>query len=413
MPTKIFFSYSHKDENLRDQLEAHLSMLKREGLIESWHDRRIIAGSPLKRSINERLEDSDVLLLLVSPDFLASDECYDKEMKRALERHQSGKIRIIPVILRPCDWHPTPFGSLLAVPRDGKPVTTWQNTDEAFLDVAKSIRNAIEKMTARETQGITLNVAQGPERLDKRLSARRERFQQEFECLENPKNAFGIRFTGTPVGDEIRFERVLRNGAIVKELKEPWHSVLLQQGDKDLHVLDDKGILSFGARCPMLRAAREESDWGHGNTNRFDNSYRELHCDGLIEIGFVSCSRDSDRGGKLYLPPSLPFVIFPNLVVWVDRIRNQALAPTVEYALEVEIRAIGSPVGVVDDYRLINTPYATILRPSLINFPRYSLGNPDEVSELFALFFRDFWNSLGKDVGTEKCIFTIKDWPSG
>ena len=249
-------------------------------------------------------------------------------------------------------------------------------------------------MTAREIQDMTLNVARGSERLDKRLLARCERFQQEFECLETPKNAFGIRFTATPVGDEIRFERVLRHGAIVKELKEPWHSVLLQQGDKGSYVLDDKGILSFGSRCPMLRAAREESDWGHGNTNRFYNSYRELHCDGLIEIGFVSGFHAPDCGDKLCLPPSLPIVIFANLVVWADRIRNQALASTSEYAIEGEIRAIGTPVGVVDDYRLINTPYATILRPNLIEFPRYSLGNSDEISELLALFYRDFWNSL-------------------
>ena len=146
MPTKVFSAYSHEDEDLRNNLEVHLSMLKREGLIESWHDRRITAGSDLDQTIDAKLEEAKIVLLLVSPDFLASKYCYDVEMKRALELHKSGKVRVIPVILRPCDWHSTPFGNLLAVPRDGEPVTKWQNTDEAFLDIAKSIRKVIEEM---------------------------------------------------------------------------------------------------------------------------------------------------------------------------------------------------------------------------------------------------------------------------
>jgi hypothetical protein len=139
----LFFSYSHKDEDLRDQLEVHLSMLKREGLIDAWHDRRIIAGDEVDGRIDENLERADVILLLVSPDFLASSYCYDKEMQRAMQRHQDGSARVIPVILRPCDWKNAPFGKLLAAPTDGKPVTRWPDRDEAFLDVAKHIRSAL------------------------------------------------------------------------------------------------------------------------------------------------------------------------------------------------------------------------------------------------------------------------------
>ena len=146
MPVKVFFSYSHEDEKLRNRLEVQLSTLKHEGLIESWHDRLITAGEPLDKTIDATLEETDIILLLVSPDFLASEYCYDVEMNRALERHSSGEVRVIPVILRPCDWKHAPFGNLLAVPRDGKPVTTWNNTDEAFLDIAKSIRKAIGEM---------------------------------------------------------------------------------------------------------------------------------------------------------------------------------------------------------------------------------------------------------------------------
>ena len=117
---QLFFSYSHKDEDLRDQLETHLAVLKRQGFIDAWHDRRITAGENVGQAISASLEAPDVILLLVSADFLASDYCYELEMTRAMARHDEGAAAVIPVILRPCDWHDTPLGKLLAAPRDGK-----------------------------------------------------------------------------------------------------------------------------------------------------------------------------------------------------------------------------------------------------------------------------------------------------
>ena len=144
----VFFSYSHADEDLRDQLEKQLAMLKRQGVIETWHDRRIGAGQELSQVIDEHINTDDIILLLVSPDFIASDYCYDIEMKRALERHDAGEAIVIPVILRACDWHHAPFGKLLAAPRDGKPVTQWPDRDEAFLQVAKAVRDAAGRFSA-------------------------------------------------------------------------------------------------------------------------------------------------------------------------------------------------------------------------------------------------------------------------
>ena len=100
-PVELFYSYSHRDERLRDRVDTHLAVLKREGLISSWHDRKIGAGVEWKDQIDAHLDRARVILLLVSPDFLASDYCYDREMKRALERHEAGLARVIPVILRP------------------------------------------------------------------------------------------------------------------------------------------------------------------------------------------------------------------------------------------------------------------------------------------------------------------------
>jgi hypothetical protein len=143
---KLFFSYCHADEALRDRLEVHLSLLKNQGQISTWHDRGIVAGSNVDAAIDENLESADVILLLVSADFIASRYCYSIEMKRALERHADGTARVIPVILEPCDWHTAPFGKLLAVPKDGKAVTTWANQAEAWTDVARQIRKAIEDL---------------------------------------------------------------------------------------------------------------------------------------------------------------------------------------------------------------------------------------------------------------------------
>lgn len=156
----LFFSYSHKDEDLRDQLETHLAMLKYEGLIEAWHDRRIAAGDELNDSINANLDRADVILLLVSPDFLASKYCYDVEVAHAMERHAAGEARVIPVILRHCDWHHAPFGKLLAAPKDGRPVKAWADADEAFLDVAKQVRSALPQSITTGRSGTANTTAQ-------------------------------------------------------------------------------------------------------------------------------------------------------------------------------------------------------------------------------------------------------------
>lgn len=142
--TTLFFSYSHKDELLRNELEAHLALLKHEGLVESWHDRRIVAGDELDEAIFNQLESANIILLLVSSDFMSSDYCYSREMTRAMERHHAQEAKVIPVILRHCDWTNAPFGKLMAVPRDAKPVTSWPDRDEAFADVAKQVRQAVE-----------------------------------------------------------------------------------------------------------------------------------------------------------------------------------------------------------------------------------------------------------------------------
>ena len=145
-PVEVFYSYSHKDEEFVEKLITHLSLLKRKGVITSWYDRQISAGTEWKNRINERLESAGVILLLVSADFLASDYCYDLEMSRAMARHDEGTARVIPIIMRDCDWLDAPFGKLQALPKNAKPVKSWADQDEAFADIAKGIRRAIAEL---------------------------------------------------------------------------------------------------------------------------------------------------------------------------------------------------------------------------------------------------------------------------
>ena len=145
----LFFSYSHKDEQLRDELDKHLSILKRQKIINTFHDRRIYAGSDFSNEINSNLKTADIILLLVSSDFLASDYCYDNEMQYALARHERKEATVIPVILRPCDWQTSPFGKLMAIPKDGKPVTKFSCYDDAFLEITNEIKRLVNIVNER------------------------------------------------------------------------------------------------------------------------------------------------------------------------------------------------------------------------------------------------------------------------
>jgi len=145
---EVFFSYSHKDQELRDQLEIHLSLLKNQGVISSWYDRKILPGTEWAKEIDTHLNTAQIILLLISADFLASPYCYSIEVERAMERHGAGEALVIPIILRPCDWHYAPFGKLQALPTDGKPVDSryWHSKDEAFHNITQGIRKVVKNL---------------------------------------------------------------------------------------------------------------------------------------------------------------------------------------------------------------------------------------------------------------------------
>jgi hypothetical protein len=146
---RLFYSYSHKDGAMRETLETHLTLLQRQGIITTWHDRQIIAGQEWKAQIDRHLEEADIILFLVSADFLASDYCYEIEMRRALERHRVGEALVIPVIIRAVDWSGAPFTGLQYLPASGRPVNGWDDPDDAWTNVTQGIRRAVEEWIKR------------------------------------------------------------------------------------------------------------------------------------------------------------------------------------------------------------------------------------------------------------------------
>ena len=148
MPVKIFFCYAHEDEPLLNKLKTHLRPLQRAGLVDVWHDRDISAGSEWQQEIKQHLNLANIILLLVSPDFMDSDYCYSIEMKYAIERHDRGEVQVIPIILRPVYWQEAPFGKLQALPKDAKPVTgsIWRNIDAALFDVIEGVKKVAKEL---------------------------------------------------------------------------------------------------------------------------------------------------------------------------------------------------------------------------------------------------------------------------
>lgn len=152
-PVKILFSYARRDEALRDEMEKYLGPLKRSERIICWHDRHIRAGRTWELELTSHLETADIILLLISADFLDSKYCNTHEVKVALERHDRKEARVIPVILRPADWMHESFAELQALPHDALPVVEWPSRDAAFYNIAKELRKVIEEIEDARAAG--------------------------------------------------------------------------------------------------------------------------------------------------------------------------------------------------------------------------------------------------------------------
>jgi hypothetical protein len=230
-PLDVFISYSHRDEKLRETLGLHLASLQRQGVIKSWHDRKISAGTEWKQAIDENLNSVEIILLLISENFIASDYCYDLEMERAIARHDAGEARVIPIILKPVDWSGAPFGKLQALPKNAKPVTTWSNRGEAFLNIAEGIRQAAMEMATvlTDKQPTVLPEPQQSAKATEmptqseplKPTVTPDKIQQEIS-LESPEGQVSIdsRFYITSPYEERCYEEIQKPGSLIR-IKSP------------------------------------------------------------------------------------------------------------------------------------------------------------------------------------------------
>lgn len=182
----LVFSYAHADEALRNELEKHLSPLKRMGRISTWHDRRIVPGEEFEGQIDRYFSEANIILLLISSDFIASDYCYQIEMSNALQRHDLGEAVVIPVILRPCAWHQLPFGKLLAATVDGKPIVQFPSYDDGFVQVVDAVSRALDKLGAKTPQAVQPQQAGHTKAVDATISIGRS--TPRSSNLAIPKN---------------------------------------------------------------------------------------------------------------------------------------------------------------------------------------------------------------------------------
>jgi hypothetical protein len=143
IPAHIFISYSHQDIDFCKALSKHIISLERQGIVSSWYDGKINPGDNWQNEIYLNLDNSDLILLLVSSDFIASDFCWHKELKTAIEKHENGSAKVIPIIIRPVQWHNTPFANIQALPEKGKPISTWKNHDQAYANIIGYISKII------------------------------------------------------------------------------------------------------------------------------------------------------------------------------------------------------------------------------------------------------------------------------
>jgi hypothetical protein len=184
---KAFISYSHLDEPALERLKKHMAMLKRDGSIVEWFDQKIMPGGDIDAEISAHLQECELFIPLVTADFLDSKYCYERELARALARHEEGTMRVLPVIVQACDWKASPLGKIKALPKDGKPIADWTNENNAWLDVISQLRRVIEEVFAAPSK-LRDNTSTAKSPLTPKYRLKRD--FDEVDKLEFRENAF-------------------------------------------------------------------------------------------------------------------------------------------------------------------------------------------------------------------------------
>src|SRR3954447_8700950 len=151
VPLKVFCSYAHADEEHRKDLDQWLQPLVRKRVLKFWHNQQILAGENWEKEIDDRLNDADIIILLISIDFITSNYCYSKEMRLAQERHEKGQARVICILVRSCDWEDEDFIKKLQIlPKKSIPVASCVDKDEAWTSIVKEIRQSAEDLRSKK-----------------------------------------------------------------------------------------------------------------------------------------------------------------------------------------------------------------------------------------------------------------------
>ena len=260
-----------------------------------------------------------------------------------------------------------------------------------------------DPLSMREIQDMTLNLARGTERLERRLRERSRKLEEEFQRLKTPDDAFGFRMTAVPVGDEIRFGSVFSGGNLIEELRPP--DVEIRRGlntrDSRLRTIRSVHRMHFHNWQPMLRAARvdESHNWDRVVER---HAYAEIHADGLLEWGFVSnrlipAPPTDEISHKMNFDSETPVSTLAQLLIWADRVRQQASAPGAEYAVQPQFRVTADSVNVAGNNDRLTV--GTIKRNDT-EFPLYPLEAFGEIEKTVSRFEGDFWNYFGQDPGS-------------
>ena len=179
-PLKVFCCYAREDLKMLEYLKKHLTLLQRSDHITVWSDTNLNAGVEWKKELHQQLESADIILLLISPDFMCSDYCYNTEMKRAMERHKQRSAVVIPILLCATVWDDAPFAKLHALPKDAKPVKSWLDIDEAFKNVVEGIKATIEDLRVRGKFSTTSSLSLADERFSNIPEAFYERIRRNI-----------------------------------------------------------------------------------------------------------------------------------------------------------------------------------------------------------------------------------------
>lgn len=182
---KAFISYSHADERSLERLHKHLAMLQREGTLTTWVDHEILPGANLDDAIRQELDSSDLFLALVSPDYLASNYCYEKEFEYALEKSRAGSIRVVPIVVEPSDWLSSPLRQFMALPKDGKPISEWTNANNAYLDVVTGLRRILVPAAA----SVLVSAGNRGAESGGDAGTRKIRLKRDFDAIERAEFA--------------------------------------------------------------------------------------------------------------------------------------------------------------------------------------------------------------------------------